>query len=971
MRIGRVPSSCLLVLALLASPGAAHGRIVIEGFLPDPAEARQLRWGLRCDGREVARGSIELRGRRPAEVPGDARSPADPAKPDLRVEVSTDGWTAGPGASCTAYLCLGDGPFESYIPAFGDRHQERAVNWDADGGRGRVRFEAEAWREHRPTSPDAVLTVRYHRFDGDYDDASLWTWDEHLRRAPDHNELLPVGRDDFGVVFQIDTGRYGQPGNRIGLLPRLRADWDLKDGPDRFWSSSLGREVYILQDHGEVYMTRPDVNPRLVLASIDAPHGITARFSHRLPVEAWPAERFRLVAGDDVPVTIKAVHPIRPREGQAARYWLETADEIAPRPDHYALEADGHGTQTLRLRRILHHSEAFHAPDVELGAIYNPSATTFRVFAPSAAAARVVVADELTGDAGRVEHAMERQDKGIWEITVTGDLEGKHYAWLLSGTGFEPDREIRDIYATCTQGRHARSLIVDLRKTDPPGFREHDFRHPDSPVDAVIYEMHVRDFTIARNSGVKLKGKYLGLTESGTHLPAASEVSTGLDHLVELGVTHVQLMPIQDFDNFEDREDYNWGYMPASFNSPDGWYATSVTGPARIAEFKQAVQAFHERGIGVILDVVYNHTSDQATFEDLVPGYYFRMTDAGRFHNGSGCGNEFHSENPIARKFILDSIRFWLDEYRVDGFRFDLMGLIDLETMKQVRRIVEEVRPGALVYGEPWVADHTPLKPITDHDQVRGTGIGAFNDRFRDAIKGGLDDESPGFIQAGEHVGRLVEGLHGAVHDWTHDPTETINYFEAHDNLTAWDKLRISAPDASIAMRRRMMRLAALSLLTAQGVPFIHSGQEFCRSKQGHANSYDQPDEINQLDWSLKRRNADVYAYHRGLIALRKAHPAFRLRTREEAEQRVHFGEPPHRRAVVYQLDAAGVEGETAEAILVLLNGSARGVDFPLVEGSWSIVVDADHAGTDVLATAEGQVRVPQHSGMVLLRFAH
>jgi len=716
-----------------------------------------------------------------------------------------------------------------------------------------------------------------------------------------------------------------------------------------------------------VHLVMSEHLPKLIAATLDGEHRVTVRFSRRYPISTWPHRRFTLTTQSGRPLTIESVEPVGMRHGQSALYALDVVEPLDFTAETFRLQAGDVGSVTVQPWRVVHHSDKFYDPDVQLGATYTPHCTTFRVFAPLATGVDVVIADTVEGDAGLTSHAMQRIDKGVWEATVQGDQQGKWYAYRLQGDGFDPHAEVSDIYATCTQGRHHRSLIFDLTQTDPPGFRDSPHVVTESPADAVVYEMHVRDFTIAGNSGVEQKGKFLGLTESGTHVPNDSSIKTGIDHLVELGVTHVQLMPVQDFDNAEQEDDtYNWGYMPMHFNSPDGWYASDVTGTARIAELKQAIKAFHDRGIGVILDVVYNHTANYASFEKLVPGYYYRMTPSRRFCNGSGCGNEYHSENPMARKLIVDSVKFWVREYRVDGFRFDMMAAIDLETMKQVRAELDRIRPGLLLYGEPWVAGPTPLTPITDHCHIRGTGIGAFNDHIRDAIKGDRDGGPPGFIQVGDRVDGIRHGLMGAIHDWSVDPVDSINYFEVHDNLTVWDKLVQSVPDGSYALRKRMVRLATMIVLTSQGMVLLHSGQEFCRTKKGHSNSYNAPDSINRLDWSLKKTNADVYAYHRGMIALRKAHPVFRLRTRAEVEQRVRFEDPPHERCVVCVLDGAGLQGESAERILVLLNGRRKGTMFTLPEGRWSILADGNRAGLDGLGEVETKVIVRAHSGMVL-----
>ncbi|MBI4581153.1 MAG: type I pullulanase [Planctomycetes bacterium] len=710
-------------------------------------------------------------------------------------------------------------------------------------------------------------------------------------------------------------------------------------------------------------------DPKLTAATLDGPCRVTVRLNRRVPVADWPAPRFSLKTTSSEAVPLKSVEAWAPRQDQTTTFVLATAEPLDFVQQQFDVWVEGAGSRLVSVRDVLLDPERYGDPEARLGFTYRPEATTFRVFAPTATGVEVVIADAVAGDAGLVAHEMQRNERGVWEAIVAGNLDGKYYAYRLRGFGFNPKTEVGDVYAVCTQGRHARTLILDLAATDPPGFREHAYANPASAVDVVVYEMHVRDFTIAANSGVTRRGKFLGLTESGTHLPDDPSIRTGLDHLVELGVTHVQLMPVQDFDNAEDRDDeYDWGYMPVQFNSPDGWYASSVSGPARIRELKQAIQALHERGIGVILDVVYNHAAKTAPFERLVPHYYYRKTPADRFCNGSGCGNEFMSEAPMARKFILDSLEMWVREYRVDGFRFDLMGLIDLQMVRRIKAELTQLRPDILLWGEPWAAGPTPLKPVTDKRQLRGTGVACFNDPFRDAIKGDRDEGPPGFIQAGVRIDAVKRGLEGAVREWAEHPTDCISYFECHDNLTAWDKLLQTSPEASEAELERMARLAALLLFASQGIVLLHAGQEFGRTKRGHRNSYNLPDAINQVDWALKLKRKGLFDYYRGLIALRKAHPAFRLRQRADVEYRVWFGDTPHGQSIAHILHSAELPGEPAQAIVVLYNGSNEPTEFKLGEGLWSVHADADRAGLEPLDTVQDCVTIPGHSGVMLCR---
>jgi pullulanase len=711
-----------------------------------------------------------------------------------------------------------------------------------------------------------------------------------------------------------------------------------------------------------------EAEPRVNGATLDAPCRVTLRLNRRVWVGEWPASRFTLKTSQGLEVPIKSVEPVALRNDQTTTFSLETAEPLDFIHNLYEVWVAGAGSRLVSVRDVLLDRDRYFEQAV-LGYTYTCEHTTFRVFAPTAAGVQVIIADEVKGDRGLIAQEMTRKVTGVWEASVPGNHDCKYYAYRLTGIGFNPLDEVGDVYAACAQGLSPRTLIVDMAKTDPPGFREQRYTNPPSPVDAVVYEMHVRDFSIARNSGVKTPGKFLGVAEAGTRLQGDASISTGLDHLAELGVTHVQLMPVSDFDNHEDRNDeYHWGYMPVYFSSPEGWYATEFIGPARVRELKAAIHALHERGIGVIMDVVYNHTAKVSPFERLVPHYYYRKTPSDRFSNGSGCGNEFMSEAPMARKFMIDSLKMWVQEYRVDGFRFDLMGLHDLETMKQIKAELSAIRPDIFLWGEPWTGGSTPLKPVTGKEQVRGTGIACFNDAFRDAIKGDRDGGSPGFVQTGDRKEIVRLGLEGAIHDWAIGPAECVNYFECHDNLTTWDKLLQSCPEANEAYLEQLARFAAMLLFTAQGAAFMQAGQEFGRSKRGHCNTYNLPDAVNQIDWSLKKRRATLCEYYRGLIALRKAHPAFRLKTREEVESRVWFGDTPHERSMAHIIHSADLKDETAQAIVMLYNAHHDNLDFPLGDGVWSIHADARQAGLEPLGTVQHRVTVPSHSGMILIR---
>jgi pullulanase len=869
-----------------------------------------------------------------------------------------------PDGPAVLHLCLNHDGFQSFHPSFGDRFCQIVL--DGDPRPAVLRVEADAWKVRTLTEPENLLTIHYHRFDGDTPSVGIWTWDEGLRRRPEQQEIFAVGRDAYGLIFQLDVGDYGKPGDRIGMLPRMNGDWGQKDGGDRFWSPDMGQTVYLVQGRDQVYTTPPDIKPQLLGATFDAQNRVTIRFTHSTAPDKIAGARIFDNAGRDVAVVRR--EPIEARsDGRARTFALHTARPADVARGMYGVAIPGFDPRPIRLGEVLA-KQPFIDLEARLGCVHRPEATTFSVFAPTARTAELVLADAPAS--GNTEtYAMKANPHGVWSAEVSGDQRGKFYAFRFTGLGLDPRREVTDISAICAQGLSGRGLIVDPTGTDPPGFSPDGYVNLSSPTDAIIYEMHVRDFTIADNSGVARKGTYLGLTEAGTTLPCDPSIRTGIDHLAELGVTHVQLLPIHDFENDETADQQNWGYMTVFFNTPEGMYASTPHGDARMREFKQVVQALHARGIGVILDVVYNHTSPYATFESTVPGYYHRRRPDGSYWNGSGCGNEVQTEYPMARKFIIDSLVYWVREYGVDGFRFDLMGLMDIDTMTAIREALTAIHPGILIYGEPWAAGASGLGQVTNHAVVRGTGIGAFNDDLRDAIKGDRDGGPPGFIQTGDRADRVRRGIRAASHDPGQPPGEVITYCACHDNLVTWDKIVQAAPAAGASARKRMQRFAGLIVLTAQGIPFIHSGQEFCRSKGGNHNSYNAGDAVNRIDWSLKKANRDVFEYYRGLIALRKAHPVFRLPDRMQINRRFQFARiEPTEKCIAFTLDGRALSGETFDQVLVLLNGEDTDQTFVLPDGRWSVYADADKAGTQPIAEAANQVMVVGHSGMVLAR---
>ena len=536
----------------------------------------------------------------------------------------------------------------------------------------------------------------------------------------------------------------------------------------------------------------------------------------------------------------------------------------------------------------------------QLGAHYSKESTSFNVWAPTHDKISLALYDTEKG-LFRSLFPMEKAPDGVFSTCIEGDLHGYYYTYLVDGP--KGISEVTDPYSVTASANSVRSGILDPQKTNPENWETHHRPKGSLGCDAVLYEVHVKDFSGHPYSGMENKGKFLAFTENGTSI---QNTKTGLDHIVDLGVTHVHLMPVYDFLSVDEEVEnldgnYNWGYDPELYNAPEGSYASNPHDPvARVKELKAAIQALHENGVKVVLDVVYNHTYQTKTsnFNTLVPNYYYRMTEEGYFSNGSGCGNEFASENPMGRKFIIDSLLYWATEYKVDGFRFDLMALIDKETIRLAREALLKVDPEIIIYGEPWMGG---LSTLPENMRVyKGVqcdqGYALFNDDFRDAIKGDNDGTGKGYIHGNRDMKyRIHTGIVGSIpYDqkyigFTTHPCETINYFNSHDNLILSDKLKITSPDASEDQLIKLNKMAFNLLFLSQGTPFIHAGNEFMRDKSGYHNSYNAPLSINAIDWELKVKHIEFYKYVKGLIQLRKDYPCFRLKSIFDIQKRVHF----------------------------------------------------------------------------------
>ncbi len=705
-----------------------------------------------------------------------------------------------------------------------------------------------------------------------------------------------------------------------------------------------------------------------------------------------PAAQIKVTDGDGKEYAVASADS---EDGRAILLTMEEALELSKA---YDISMEGYEGTTVSMNKIIGSSyfdEAFTYDGRDLGATYTKEKTGFKVWAPTASEVTLNLYEQGDGDNLTETLPMTMGEKGVWSCEKQGDLNGVYYTYSIKiGTR---TNEAVDLYARTTGVNGNRGMVVDLRATDPEGF-ENDTRPAlTNPTDAVIYELHVRDLSSDASSGISSTGKFLGLTETGT--TNADGLATGIDHIKDLGVTHVQILPGYDYATVDetklDTPQFNWGYDPKNYNVPEGSYSTDpYHGEVRINEMKQMVQALHKNGIRVNMDVVYNHTFniEDSYFQKTVPDYYYRKAD-GKYSNASGCGNETASDHAMMRKYIVDSVVYWATEYHIDGFRFDLMAVHDIETMKAVRAALDEIDPSIMVYGEGWTGGDCAIpssQQALKANMAKIDGVGAFSDDIRDGIKGSVfDAQDKGFISGKDGMEESIKfGIVAATphpqvltykndkgtRSWAAQPGQSINYISCHDNLTFWDKLAISNADDSEETRIRMNKLGSAIILTSQGVPFFQAGEEMLRSKPSATveggfdeNSYASPDSTNSIKWSEKAAVLDTYEYYKGLIAFRKAHSALRMAETADIQSNLVFMSGLDANVVGYTI-GNNANGDTAEKITVILNGNAEAVDVALPAGTWEICVNDTTAGTASVGTAQGTVSVAGISALVLVQ---
>ena len=595
--------------------------------------------------------------------------------------------------------------------------------------------------------------------------------------------------------------------------------------------------------------------------------------------------------------------------------------------------------------------------------LYSPAKTQFAFWSNVAEQMEVLIYDEANSDQPSVV-SLKKGDNDFWTASVKGDLAGKYYT-IRSFQNGEWAPEAPGIFAKAVSINGQRAAIIDMKATDPENWDKDVRPAMTDPTDIVVYETHLRDFTMSPNSGVEHKGKFLGLTEEAP-----------LNYLRELGITHLQILPMFDYGSIDEttleQNRYNWGYDPVNYNVPDGGYSTNPYDPAcRIREAKAMIQALHKAGIRVVMDVVYNHTYDVmgCALGRVVPKYFYRLNEDGTYANGSGCGNETASDHEMYRRFMVESVCYWAREYHIDGFRFDLMGIHDQETMRQIRAALDEIDPTILTYGEGWAA-MSPAYPYEELAMKQWTykmpRVGAFSDDIRNALIGSPFDHDPGFASGNPAgVKDVMRGLI-ACPEWSGEPMQHVSYITCHDNYCLRDRIEVSTKGVSEETRLRMNKLAQTAVLVSQGMAFLYGGEELYRTKMGIDNSYQSPDSINIIPWENKREYYDLFEYYKQMIAIRHAHKGFRLGSAEAVQEHVEFLDADNEQVIVYRIkDLEGLD--TAKSLIVVLNGSEKAAQVEIPEGEYTLLAFNGEANVNGLSELhESQALVAPYSATIL-----
>ncbi|NBU23120.1 MAG: type I pullulanase [Actinobacteria bacterium] len=832
----------------------------------------------------------------------------------------------------------------------------------------------------RAATPEAFeLTIHYSRFEADYKDWNLWIWPKG-----GEGKSFAFSEDDaFGKVARVKVPA-GADVQEVGIIVRL-GEWQTKDvQQDRFITRFDNRkaEIWLIQADPTIYYAKPVVSTKISSAMMKSFTSLEITLNRKSDADSLKTGLSVMSNGKSSAVA--DVKPIPAAATSTTRFAVSLATPIELGGEAQ-VSHPSYGSVTPDLGGLYSSAEferAFHYAGDDLGNTYSAAGTDFRLWAPTATEAELLIYSSAADAKPSKTISMAKSEKGTWTARLEGDQHLTIYTYRVK-LGSEWSEAV-DPYVKAATINGTKGVVVDLAKTNPVGWLTHQKpAFSGIATDAVFYELHVRDLSVDTSSGIVNKGKFLGLTEAGTTTPNG-KTKTGVDSIVDLGVTHLQLLPIYDYKTVDEsrNDQFNWGYDPLNFNVPEGSYSTAPANPVnRIQELKQTIQYLHGRGLRVVMDVVYNHVFDAGShsFERLVPGYFFRKDANGGFSNGTGVGNEIASERSMASKYIVDSSLYWAKEYRLDGFRYDLMGILDTKTMNSVRQGVDKIDDDFLIIGEGWNMGDV-LSAELKANQFNASQmprIAHFNDGIRDGLKGSVfKAEENGWASgrassklevmagiAGEiEYGGMVRGSWGAS-----APDQSVSYVEAHDNLTLYDKLKSSMPGTTEAERQRVFALASSVAILAQGIPFIHAGQEFMRTKGGDENSYKSPDSVNSLKWDERSKNATMVNYFKGLLEIRKSNSAFRMSKVGEVKQKLKFAATSPD-LIAYSLDATQ-QGNSVKRLFVVHNSSKRVKTVKLpVSGPWKVLAQGSVAKASGIGSVRSmsQISIPAQSTVVL-----
>ena len=826
-----------------------------------------------------------------------------------------------------------------------------------------------------PVSASSVtIKLHYHRKDGKYDGWNVWMWNEG---GDGGSYDFKKEGEDMVAVKDIAAGV-----TKVGFIVR-KGEWEEKDfDGDRFIdiSDMVSGTADVFVESGKEefekkYSKDSVTGIKISQAKYNGDISIAVTMTGEIKEDLMKA--FKIKPN----VKIKAV------EKGSDNLYSVTLDKALDAGGNYSIIYDKNDYKIImpNFYSTQKFEEEYTYTGDDLGAIWAKDKTVFKVWAPTAKSVKINLYKSGTeGTDDLIETIDMKSDiNGTWTAEKQGDLNGTYYTYTVDVNGKKS--ETCDPYARTAGVNGDRAMIIDLSATNPEGWDSDANPNAGKNItDATIYELHVRDLSSDKSSGIKNVGKFLGLTETGTK--TASGIPTGLDHIKDLGITHLHILPFYDYGSVDetklDKPQFNWGYDPKNYNVPEGSYSTDpYKGAVRVKEVKQMVQALHKNGISVVMDVVYNHVHNAGNFcfNVLVPGYFSRISSDGKYSNGSGCGNDTASERAMVKKYIVDSVLYWADEYHIDGFRFDLVGLIDTDTINEVIEKVHEKHPDVIFYGEGWTMQTDVTKGgyamTTQVYSTKTPKFAFFNDTIRDLLKGSVFSQTePGYVTGAVGQEENLTNCWMGAAKWCKTPSQTVNYASCHDNNTLFDRITLTLPEASEADRIKMNNLASAIYMTAEGIPFMQAGEEMLRTKDKgdgtyEHNSYNSPDSINSIKWDTLDNEAykNVFDYYKGLIAFRKAHTALRLTNPEDVANNIIPVEGLEKNVVAFNIKG-GVNGEASDGLYVIFNANNSEVKVNLPESYWDICINDKKAGTEVIETVTGEVKVAPISAMVLVK---